>query len=279
MPHTTRILAVAAAGALAFTTGCGSDSGGGDDEKDIAAAAKTGFTTKDLKVKCEEIVSESFLREVYGDVAQCKKAEAPDPDDAPPTDVTTSDIKVDGDTATAKVVLKGGNSDGATGTLALRKEDGAWKVNDLGADLLRSTLETEIRNDDDPQFSDPAIKSCAVEVFTKLGNEDLQRVAYAAIGEREGADEQIGKLIIPCLSKGGEGGELSFLRKKFEEGIEESAKKDGTPQKVIDCVKAELRKSITDEEIADLAREGGKSNEAITQRAARAIQSCQGEAG
>ena len=258
--------------------GCGGDDSGKSDEKDIADAAKLGFTTTDLKIKCEEIISESFLREVYGDVDQCRKAEKPDPDDKPTTDVTTSDIVITGDKATAKVVLKGGSANGATGTLELRREDGSWRVNDLGADLLRSNLESEIRNDSSEQFADPQVKDCAIKTFTTLPDEQLQTVAYAAIGEREGSDEQLGKLLVPCLSKGGDDG-ISFLRKKFEEGIEQSAKKDGASDKVIACVKAELRKTISDEDIAALAQQGGKSNTEVTQRAARAIVACRGSKG
>lgn len=273
----TRASALAAT-TLVLLAGCGGDSGGSDEDA-IAEAAKTGFTTKDLKVKCEEIISESFLREVYGDVAQCRKAEKPDADDEPATDVKSENIQVDSDRATAKVTLQGGSASGATGTLDLRKEDGDWKVNDLGADLLRSNLEREIQNDDDPQFDDPAIKSCAVETFSKLGDEELQKVAYAAIGERAGADEQLGKLLIPCFTKSQGGGDVSFLRQKFEEGIEESAKRDGASQQVIDCVKRELRESISDDEIAELAQNGGKASSQLTQRAAEAIRSCQTEQG
>lgn len=274
--HLARALAATTAIALA---GCGGDDGA-DDNQAIADAVKTGFTTEDLTVKCEEIISESFLREVYGDVAQCRKAEKPDADDKPSTGTTTADVTIDGDKASAKVTLQGGDADGATGTVELRREDGSWRINDLGADLLRSNLEREIRNDDDPQFADPQIKDCAIQTFTKLGDEELQKVAYAAIGEREGADEQLGKLLIPCFTQSGSGdGEISFLRRKFEEGIEESAKRDGASVETIDCVKRELRKSITDEEIGELAQNGGKASQELTQRTAEAITKCRGADG
>ena len=107
--------------------------------------------------------TKSFVTRVYGSPAQCRAAERPS-GDQPPTGASTSDVKIDGDSATIKVRINGGDSDGASGTIDLRKVSGDWRVDDLGVDFLRSQVRAGFANasggDDDQPLSDPKIRDC-----------------------------------------------------------------------------------------------------------------------
>lgn len=247
------VLLLLAAMALAS---CGDD--GGDDEKEIADVIKRAVTTTDVKVECEETVTDDFVQRIYGDAAQCRKAERPEPGEDEADDARVSKVKVDGDSATARVVFVGGDTDGASGSLELRKEDGDWRVDDLGVDLLRSTVNTGLDSEsqEEPALRRPAVRSCAKKAFADLSDDELKRVAYAAISEREGGNAELGRLLAPCLAASGSGsgaGDVSFLREKFEEGVTRSLRRRGASQATIDCIVRRLRTTISDEQIAAAA--------------------------
>jgi hypothetical protein len=234
---------------------CGGD--GGDDEKDIADVIKRAATTNDVRVECEETVTKDFVQRVYGDLAQCRRAERPEPDDEESDDARVSNVKVDGDSATARVVFIGGDTGGARGTVELREEDGEWRVDDLGVDLLRSTVNTGLSGEsqDEEALQRPVVRRCARRAFADLSDDELKRVAYAAISERPSAQAELGRLLAPCLGLAGSGGsaDVSFLREKFEEGVTRSLRRRGAPQALIDCINRRLRRSITDDQIVAAA--------------------------
>lgn len=270
------LMAISAAAALGLAScGGGSDSSA---EKDITGVVKRAVVSKNPKVTCEEVTTKGFIRRVYGDVAQCLKAEKPKPDDHPPTGVRVSNVKVDGDRATATVREQGGDTDGATGTIELRKEDGDWRIDDLGVDYLRSQVETGLGSgNQDAVFRDPRVRRCTSKALTDLPDRDLKRVAYASISERPGSELEVTRVITPCLSVAGSGtgsGSASLLREKFEEGIARGLRKDGVSQATIGCINRELRSSISEQEIQQTATSGGKTGPKLTQKVAAAITSC-----
>lgn len=233
--------------------------GGGDDEQEIRDVIERAVTTRDVKVECEETVTDGFVRRIYGDVAQCRRAERPEPDEEEADDVRVSNVKIDGDSATARVRLIGGDTDGARGTLELRKADGAWRVDDLGVDLLRSTVDRGLRNSGEGSLRRPAVQRCARSAFTSLSDRELRRVAYLAISEREGSEEALTSMLAPCLAIPGSaegGGRISFLRERFEEGVERSLRRRGRSRAAVDCIKRRLRSTISDDEIAAAVRRG-----------------------
>ena len=290
-------LAIALAVA-ALATGCGGDdkssdtgkgetpngdagsAAGGEDAQRIAAVVKLGATTKDVKAKCEDAVTDKFVKTVYGDLAGCRKAEAPKPNDDPPKDVTVSNTRVDGDTGTVDVKFVGGDSDGASGTITVAKVGDDWKVDDLGVDLLRSQLTIGIEGSlakDVPQFKDKKVRACFTDALDKLSDAEFKTFAYAAIADRPQAQQQLAQALTSCLAQvpGEGGGGISFLRQKFEEGIEKSIKRDGGSQQTVDCIKRQLRRLISDKEIQGLT--SGKATKSLTQKTAVAISTCKGK--
>jgi hypothetical protein len=113
-------LAVAAAG-------CGG--GGSSDDDEIGRVLTTSFTTAD-PAQCEQLTAKG-LRQIAPFVA-----DAPDPDKAcrdaldPASSshsIQVSELRVEGEHATAKVTPAGGSLGGAVVTVALADQDG-WKI-------------------------------------------------------------------------------------------------------------------------------------------------------
>jgi len=248
---------------------CGGDSAK-DEEPAVKRAVEQAVTTKDAKRKCEELSTESFVKRVYGDLAQCRRAES-ETDDPPPTGATVSAVEVEGDSATVKVRLAGGDTDGASGTLELRKESGAWRIDDLGVDFLRST----------PALRDPKVRECTREAFLRLSDSELRRVAYMAIADADEATEEIGKLLTPCLTADSGGSDsVSTLRKLFESGVAQKARSEGIASpSAIACVNKGLRSTISDEEISKLAFNGSKPTPAMQRAIVQAFGRCQDRPG
>jgi hypothetical protein len=296
---------LAGTAALALAAGCGSDDGdgdGGDDEAAISAVITKGVTTTDVEEKCVETVTTGFVTAVYGDLATCRAAESDeDDDDPPPTGAATTDIAVDGDSATAKVTIEGSNTDGATGTITLAREDGDWKVSELGIDLLRSQLSTGFEKGDfgpdDGPLQDAAVRGCINDGLQALDDAKFRSIAYASIAEKDPPAE-FNSVIAECISQGGadsgadsgaddapaddtssgdtaDDGEQSLLRRQFEEGIRESAEGDGATAEQIDCVLRETRKTISEDEIVEQVGRGADNvAPELAQKAAAAIQKC-----
>ncbi len=283
--------------ALAFA-GCGGD-GGSDsaaDGKAIEAAVTKALTTTDPQVKCVEVVTDGFVKNVYGTLDQCKKAEAPDPDDDPkPTGASTSNLKVDGDAATAVVTVEGGSANGSSGEISFEKVSGDWKVSDLSIGFLRSQLAAAITaapvsEAGNEPLDDAKGRTCIVKAFDALPDAQFKAIAFKAIADQD-PDPTFVKIFNDCTSAGGrhdapaptdstssssdDSGEQSLLRRQFESGIRDAAKKDGATDAEIDCVLKELRTSISEDDIVEeVGRAGKGASPELAQTTAAAIQKC-----
>ncbi len=272
VPIALATLALAAAG-------CGGDGGGGDgkDKREIVRTIERAFTSDDHEMVCEKLISQRFVERVYDTAARCVSVQ--DDDEKPPSDVPVSDVTIDGDAATARAKFVGGDTDGAAGTIELRKEDGGWRIDDLGTDLLRSVFTTGIDasfGEENEAFREPKIRACVRRALTELPDDRLRSLAYDAVGERKGANERLGRVLTPCLSISGSGrsGDRSFVRDKFEEGIRDGARRNGVPPATVNCIIRELRSSISDEEIGALAASGGELTPKAQRAVARAFSAC-----
>lgn len=302
--------------ALFFAAGCGNDSdsggSGNDDEATIEAVAVKAVTSTDVEERCVETVTDGFVTEVFGDLATCRAAAAPEPDDEPPTGATVADIEVDGDAATAKVTEQGGDTDGATGTLTFERDGEDWKISELGVDLLRSQLSTgllegEFDSSDGP-LQDETVRTCLDDGLQGLDDDEFREVAYSGIRDEEEPAPQFLRVFTECTAETGAGGsepdpgadsgtdpgsgsggtgsedsgadsggdeELSLLRRQFESGIRESAERDGAPAEQIDCVLRATRDTISEDDIVEQVGRGADNvDPELSQRVARAIQKC-----
>jgi len=266
------------ASVAALLAGCGG--GGASDQQQIEDLLVQGYTTTKPAQKCEEALSAALLKRVYGTAARCRTVEK-SPDKSRPATVEVSAVKVTGDAGTAFVELKGGDQDGARGSVDLVRQGDDWRIEGFSAPLLRSTFDASMKNDRTIQAD---LKTCLAAGVGKLSDAQLVDFAYASMGERPEGAKQVQAILADCqvaasgaqsAKDGSSDGGTSFLRKKFEEGVVNSLKGSGTSQKAIDCVKRELRKRISDQQIVDLIGKGGKSvPPEIATAAAGALAAC-----
>ncbi|MDQ3724751.1 MAG: hypothetical protein M3335_02485 [Actinomycetota bacterium] len=135
MSSITRFLALAAALlAMAFVgAGCGggdsTTSGGGDAEAEITAVLEESVAFEDPAPICEENFTDKALEENYeGKDREAWIEDCSDDDPGGLTEIEISNVKVDGDEATAKVsALPEGEDEPAKFTVELINEDG-WKI-------------------------------------------------------------------------------------------------------------------------------------------------------
>jgi len=289
---------LAGAFALSLVAGCGDDNGGGgggaSDEQDIEAVVVRALTTTDPDVKCVETVTETFVSTVYGSLATCKKAETPKPDDSPkPTGANASSVKVDGDEATAIITVEGGPADGSSGELSFAKEDGEWKVQDLGVGFLRSQLTTTLTHPDAEDakgpLGDAKVQTCIVRAFDAVSDTELRTIAFEAIRDAP-PNAKFVEIFTTCTTNATDATDAtddtsttssddsdevpSLLRSQFESGIRQAAKKDGATDEQIDCVVKKLRVTISEDDIVAAIGKGSDSGSDLAQRTARAIQQC-----
>jgi hypothetical protein len=264
------LAALLAALVLAACGGSGDE--GADAEQQITDVVTTGLTTTDPQVICRQTLTPAWVTDVYGSAAACVKVETGNQKDAKPaTAVEVSGIKVDGKGATAFVEVKGGGQDGARGALTLAEQDDGWRIEDLSDELLRSQFEAGAKND---RELPAALKGCIVEQVTGLDDAAFRTLALGAIGERPAAQERLERIVATCAQQpaGGSTDDVdpetaSVLRRQFEKGVSESLQEDGIPAAAISCVKRELRKAISDEQIVSLI---GKSSKEVPPQIAAA---------
>jgi len=255
---------LAAAGASVALAACGS-SGGSDSSKQITDTLTTGLKTNDPTVLCTKTFSTGFVTRIYGSQAKCIAVETKNAKtNKPATAVKVTNIKVDGGTATAVVAVTGGDQDGANGQLSLVSQQKGWRVDDLSTALLRSQFDAGVKND----RSVPAdLKACIASKVSGLDDASFRTLSYGSMGDQAAASAQIKSIVTDCLAQtsgaanatGSSSGSASVLRKKFEQGVSESLKKDGISTAAINCVDQKLRSAISDKQIIALIGAGSKN--------------------
>ncbi len=268
-------LALLVGGAL--LSGCG---GADSDQQQIQDLLVHGFTTDEPAQECEGALSTGLLNKTYGSAARCRTVEKK-AEQGKPKAVQVSAVKVDGDTATAFVALKGGNQDGTRGAIELVRQGEDWRIDAFSAALLRSTFEATMKAERDLPT---AVRACLADGIRNLADDELLDFAYATIGQRPKGQKLLRTMLASCQSRvsgeqrGGNGSSdagSSLLREKFEEGVVKSLQGSGASQKDITCVKLELRKRISDEKIVELVGKGGdQAPPDLTQAVAGALAAC-----
>lgn len=284
-------MAMIAAAAALLAAGCDDEERGGDgagsgaasrtaagDVREIKRVVERFVLAKDADVGCREVTTRDLVQRIFGDVPQCVRASRSEKGDKPATGVRTSDVEVDGDSATARIQIIGGDTDGSTGRLELRRQGRRWLVDDLGVDLLRSLIirGLEKESQKDAELRRPGVSRCVQKAFDDLSDDELKRIAYMTISERKGSQEEAVKIVLPCLARpgSGSGGRRSLLRDQFEKGIRREAREEDLPEAVIACILRRLRSSVTDKELAELAVRQEESTPAIARELARAAIAC-----
>lgn len=283
LPGWLAVLAALLLSAVFGLAACGGD----NNEEEISNAVSEFILSEDPRQFCGELITERFRDEVFDDLETCEKAQTRDEDDGePPEEVTVSQIEIDGDKATAKATEVGGETDGASGEVELVKVDGAWRVDGLGIDFLRSKLDRGFANEENfadaeeaGPLADAEVRECFRKSLQDIDDEQFRQFAYDGIAERD--DEMsptVAEAIIDCMAEPGSGdGEVSLLRLQFEQGIRESAGADNVSEKQVDCVIAKLRETVSDQEIVDEVGKGGGGKEVtpeLARKTAEAMAGC-----
>jgi hypothetical protein len=167
----------------AVAAGCG-----GQDtpsaEGPIEIAVKRVLESENVEDQCETGVSERFVREVYLTLAQCRRANAPVPEDrdAPRDSARISATRIDGDRATTAVTLTSDEGARATGRVALVRIGSTWKVDRLGIDFLRSVFATLPEEGDTAE--ERRILGCLALATRALPDAAVRRIGNLVVGQR-----------------------------------------------------------------------------------------------
>jgi len=189
------LVLVLIASALALTA-CGgggsSSSGGSGEEEAIAQVIEKSATTTDPS-KCTELQTQAFNeqeKDVSGKEATEVCEEAAEGDETVAESVNVSDIKVEGEKATAVAKVEGTALNDQGVEIELVSEEGNWKLNKfLGfasydGQALAEALETEFEKE---EGISAALGKCVAEGVAKFSQAEAEEVAFE--GETQGLEE------------------------------------------------------------------------------------------
>ena len=165
-------------GLALLISACG---GGESDEDKITNAIETAATSTDPAV-CKETQTLGFMEQTNSGTG--KEAEKECEEEAKeaennPDSVSVSDIKVEGEDATAAVEFEGGNFDGQTMEIALVEEDGDWKLDEMTGFVnfdpapIIKTLQEQLEKE---ASIEPQVTSCIVEGLEELPEEEFEKL-------------------------------------------------------------------------------------------------------
>ena len=158
---------------LLVLPGCGDA-----DQHRITRLLTDGLTSKDPRVVCEGSLSPALLVRIYGSARDCHETEGePAEQVSQAQSVEVHHVRVEGERATADVVIHGGNHDGARGGLMLHHRQTGWRVSDLSVPLLRSQFDAGIRR---MQSIDGSMKTCVMKKMRALPDAEFRQLAYGA---------------------------------------------------------------------------------------------------
>ncbi len=185
-----------AALALVATLGaCGSDAG--EDREDIARTLRVGLSATDPAVLCDATLSTGLQTRVYGSAERCTAVETRSaPTRVPPTGVVVSDVRVDGDRATATVGLRGNAQDSVRGGVSLVREDGGWRLDDLSTQFLRTSFNAGL---DSGGTLEGALVVCIGTKIRQLDDAAMRTLAFGAMGGRPQARAQLRAFAAQCV--------------------------------------------------------------------------------
>lgn len=249
------------------------------DEREITRVIRSAFLEKDPEKECTSY-SVSFTRRVYDSTSRCRRVERENAeDDSDPDRVDVQDIRVDGSSAQARAEADGKQTGPFAGGVRLVRERDRWLIQDFDADLLRSILGQALEYadfdaDEKKIFRQPAISTCFDREVRELSDDRLKDLAYDAAGDRPGAEDRLGKLLVDCLTSEPAG--RKALREQFESSI---SKDKDLPPGVGECIVRRLRTTVSTAKIVGLIAkeiEGGESGDdaALTRAIQQAAAGC-----
>jgi hypothetical protein len=190
------VLAVLAA-SLALAS-CG---GGNDDEGHITDVIQTSVKSTD-PADCTKLATQNFVNQTEfstGEQAikECQDDAADTSDD--PDSVEVTDVKVDGDNATANVAFTGGSFGGSTLAVALVKDGDQWKLDKI-TDIVNLDVATFKQSFADRLAASgdvPAqVKTCITQAIQNASEDQIKQ---ALLG---GTEQDLVTLFAQCIPAG-----------------------------------------------------------------------------
>jgi hypothetical protein len=242
-----------------LTMGCG---GGGKrtplpsqtPEDAARAAAVAGVTAFRPNEQCVQWLTSRLIHRVYGGVSRCKRVVAHS-SASPNFDANVIADKVAGQRALVRVVVKNGDDPDIAGTVTLRYERAAWRIDDFDAQYLRSGLGKAVAGE--AEVVDPVLEAdigaCVDRRFRRVGAFEIKRVAYGVLGARHGGLLAVYREMARCGTRG-----VSLLRRLFERDVLDEIQSDpATTQSNVKCVLRGLRIIAPDALIGEVLASGG----------------------
>lgn len=233
------------------------------------------FTTHDVDTRCERDVTARFVREVYGDESACRRAEEPDEKTEPLAgSIEVGRPALRGDRGAVRVELHHERAASAAGRVELAREGSRWRIDALGADLLRElfigrTIQQVQMTAERPGLRLAVARQCVVEWFAPLPADEMRRLGYAVFGQRP-ARERMVEPIIGCLNAPRTGPQgMSYLRWHLIEDTLRVAR-DTEEER---CIRTALAERLSDDEILEHVQRDGRPV-AATRKLARLVASC-----
>jgi len=163
---------------------CGSSGGG--DEGEIEEAIETAATGTEPS-KCTEVETQAFVEQNTREsgkaaVKQCEE-EAPEEN---AESVAVSNVEVEGEEASAEAAITGGSLNGQTLEIALVKEEGNWKLNELTgfAKLDQAKLAEALGEKlEESGEVEPELASCIVEGIEEESQEEVEELLLSGSNE------------------------------------------------------------------------------------------------
>jgi ABC-type glycerol-3-phosphate transport system substrate-binding protein len=158
---------------------CGSSE---SDEDKIIDVIETSATSSDPS-NCTELQTTTFNEQntqESGDAATkgCEK-EAKEDDEETAESVEVSEVKVDGDTATATAALTGGDLDAQTVELELVKDGDDWKLNEITGFVdfdAAKVIAMLAEGFEEEESIEPALASCIVETLEESSDSEVEEL-------------------------------------------------------------------------------------------------------
>lgn len=288
--------AVAASCAFLVLAGCANDGAEDDaappgpeitqtptpgDVEQITAVAVELATTDDLVRKCEQLATAGFVLAVFGSQETCTTSDDDADGDSEATGADVSSVVVTGDSATAVIALRGGDTDGASGSWRFSRDAGGWRLAEWSIDYLRSVLATgfgpnyESEDADDP-FAEEEIRSCFTAKLQSLDDQSFRTVVYSLVANRDDSNEVLGRALIEC-GYTDDDSDLPAADTEVRAAFEASYRAAGSqarPDADIDCELEQLRERVTDSEIEAAEAGDADAYAAIGTAAAEAQDDC-----
>ena len=200
------LLALVLLAATAVLAGCGGG-GGGDGkaakaepqtpEAAVTAAARTWGLTKDPAVGCGTLATARLVREYYLSRERCEQGAAANNDVR--TQAAVSDVRVNGDGATARLRNRFDDLRPVEGTVELVREAGDWKVDVVRADYQQSLVIALVTGAQRGLLTDQYARQCFSGAVRKLDATETRRLLRTIDEDPQGKGvKRIVRLLRPC---------------------------------------------------------------------------------